>query len=410
MTEQDAEAVVVGAGPAGCVVSYLLARSGVETVLIERQQTLEREFRGYGFRPPIPQLLDDMNLLADVTTLPHETVTRGTVVAYGNSYPVFDYDENDKCVLLMKQPPLLRLLIDRANELDSFTFHSGTTFNAFLHKGDMVAGVTTTTRPSGETVTIHSQVVIGADGRYSTTRETADIDAGIQESGAEVVWFRLPCAAADFTTHIRIEDEGILVYAPLSDRESQYGLLIPKGRYPAIRDRGIDAFCDTVAGIEPALAENVGTHLTSFEECSLLSVRSGLADRWVDDGFLLIGDAAHVASPIGAEGNNLAIQDAVAAHRILTPTLRDGNDPVPKSALQRIARARHPAVEQTIEGQRSQGRGLSRLLSLRERLPDILEPSLLRSGAAVMSLLAQLPNRTQTESQNPSVKRSLFRE
>lgn len=408
MTERSADVVVVGAGPAGCVVSYLLARSGVKTVLVERQRTLEREFRGYGFRPPIPRLFDEMDLLDAVEDLPHETITRGTVVAYGKPYSIFDFD--DRRVLLMKQPPLLRLLIERAREYETFTFHSGTTFEGFLDEDDAVAGITATTRPSGETLEFRSRLVVGADGRFSTTRRAADIDAGTNEAGAEVVWFRLPSAAADFTTHLRIEEEGILVYSPLSEDESQYGLLIPKGRYPAVRDRGIEGFRGTVSGIEPTLAGSVDAHLASFDQCSLLSMRSGLAERWTDDGFLLVGDAAHVASPIGAEGNNLAIQDAVVAHRLLTPSLVRGDGPLPQSVLRRVEQTRRPAVERTIERQRSRGRGLASVLASRDRIPYVLEPTLLRGGAALMSLLARLPNRASTGGDELSVDRTLFAE
>jgi 2-polyprenyl-6-methoxyphenol hydroxylase-like FAD-dependent oxidoreductase len=405
MTEQVADAVVVGAGPAGCVMSYLLAKSGVETVLIERQQTLDRKFRGTGFRPPIPRLLDEMGLRSDLNDLPHETITQGTIVAHGTPYPVFDFE--DDRILLMKQPPLLRLLVERAQEFDSFTFHSGTTFDRFRHEDDTIAGVRATTRPSGETIEIRSRVVIGADGRYSTTRQAAGIDAGIQKTGTEVVWFRLPCAATDFTTHIRIENDGILVYSPLNEHESQYGLLIPRGQYSAIRDRGIERFRETISGIEPALATSVNAHLESFEQCSLLSVESGLAERWADNGFLLIGDAAHVASPIGAEGNNLAIQDAIAAHRTLTPALRHGDGPIAETILQQIEHARRPAVESTIDGQRSRGQGLSRLLTARERIPNVLEPLLVRGGAALISTIAQFSNGT-AETNAPSVEQSLF--
>ncbi|MCO8255206.1 FAD-dependent monooxygenase [Haladaptatus sp. AB618] len=405
-TEQSADVVIVGAGPAGAVLGYLLARSGVETVLIERQRTLDREFRGYGFRPPLPRLFAEMDLLDAIEDLPHEVITQGTVVAYGKSYPVFDFDE--RYVLLLKQPPLLRLLIERAREYDTFTFHSGTTFDGFLREDGSVAGISATSRPSGETLEIRSRLVVGADGRFSSTRKVAGIDSGMNETGIEVVWFRLPCAAADFTTHIRVEDEGVLVYSPLSERESQYGLLIPKGTYPALRDRGIADFRETVSAIEPALDGDIDEHLTSFDACSLLSIRSGLAERWTDDGFLLIGDAAHVASPIGAEGNNLAIQDALAVHRLLTPVLHRGDGPLPERLLRRVEQVRRPAVEETIRAQQSRGDGLSSLLSSRDRIPDALEPTLLRGGAALMSLLARLPSRSSTDENETSVDRTLF--
>jgi 2-polyprenyl-6-methoxyphenol hydroxylase-like FAD-dependent oxidoreductase len=406
VTDYSTDVVVVGGGPAGCILSYLLARSGVETTLVERQQTLDREFRGYGFRPPIPSLLAEMDLRDDIESLPHETISRGTLVAYGRSFPLFEFD--DEQVILMKQPPLLRRVVTRAQEYDTFSFLNSTTVDGFLRDDGTISGVTATTRPSSERLNIQSQLVVGADGRYSTTREAAEIDLQTKETGSEVVWFRLPRAAADLTTHLRIERDGILAYSPLSNHESQYGLLIQEGTYQEIRDRDIESFRRQVAGIEPRLANSIDQHLTSFDQCALLSVQSALAERWVVDGLLLIGDAAHVASPIGAQGNNLAIQDAVIAHRILTPVLKRETASVSTDVLQRVERIRRPAIEEVIERQHSMGEGLTRLLTIHDHLPQSLHAPVLRGGAALVSLATRLSRRTETGAEPPSVDRDLF--
>lgn len=406
LTDYSTDVVIVGGGPAGCILSYLLARSGVETTLVERQQTLAREFRGYGFRPPIPTLLAEMDLRDDIESLPHETISRGTLVAYGRSYPLFEFDDDH--VILMKQPPLLRRVVTRAQEYDTFSYLDSTTVDGFLREDGAISGVTATPRPSGDRLEIQSRLVIGADGRYSTTRQAAEIDVCTKETGSEVVWFRLPRAAADLTTHLRIERDGVLAYSPLSETESQYGLLIQEGEYPEIRDRGIESFRNRVAGIEPRLAESVDQHLTSFDQCALLSVRSALAERWVADGLLLIGDAAHVASPIGAQGNNLAIQDAVTAHQLLTPVLKRETTAISIDVLQRFERIQRPIIEDVIESQQSMGEGLTRLLALHDRVPQILHAPLLRGGAAFVSLTPSVPSRTGNDVDPPSVNRELF--
>src|SRR5207237_3675328 len=69
----------------------------------------------------------------------------------------------------------------------------------------------------------------------------------------------------------------------------------------------------------------VDAHVRALRDLTLLDVFSARAREWTRDGLLLIGDSAHTHSPIGAQGINLALQDAVAAHPVLVEAVRSGS-------------------------------------------------------------------------------------
>ncbi|WP_266076949.1 FAD-dependent monooxygenase [Haladaptatus caseinilyticus] len=357
-TTRDTDVVIVGAGPGGCVLSYLLARSGVDTVLLERHTDLDREFRGYLFQPLVLRLFDQMGVLDDVRLLDHDEVRRPLLTVFGHPYEVVDFSRLPKPYdygILMEQPPLLRLLIDRSNEFENFEFHPATTVTDLLTDGGDVVGVTATDRGHDETLELHSSLVVGADGRYSTVREVAGIDPGLFDSQVELLWFRLPADAVHSAAQGRIESDGIVLYFGLGEEEAQAGWFIQKGAYPEIRERGIDDLRRRIGAVEPTLAR----HLVSFDQCSLLHIEPGLAERWVSDGLLLLGDAAHVASPVGGQGNGLAIQDAVVAHSTIVGALDGADGVIPAARLRRFESIRRPAVEEVVRLQRRGERALS---------------------------------------------------
>jgi 2-polyprenyl-6-methoxyphenol hydroxylase-like FAD-dependent oxidoreductase len=349
------DVVVVGAGPAGCVLSYLLARSGVETLLLERNATLDREFRGFGFQPYVARAFDQLGLLDDVLDLPHERVQRAHASVYGRRYELLDFTDvssEDEFLLLMDQPPLLELLIDRASEFETFTYRPASAVTDLRWEGRQIVGVDAHDRETNADLEIESRLVVGADGRYSTVRKAAGLDAGLLGSELEIVWFKLEDASIDVTTQLRIGESGVLVYAPLSDSVAQCGWPIPKGSYNDLRERGIEAFHRQLVSVDPDLRGTVESQLTDFSECSLLHVEPGLCDRWVDDGMLLLGDAAHVASPFGGQGNSLAIQDAVVAHQTIVTALAETTGVLPVERLERFEEHRYPAVERVLRLQR----------------------------------------------------------
>lgn len=416
----ECDVAVVGAGPAGCVLSYLLGRSGVDTVLFERHGDLSREFRGYLFQPRVLRLFDEMGLLEEILELPHERVRSPTVVAFGRPYEVFDFGRSPPPYdygLLMEQPPLLELLVDRATDFDSVRYRDATPAVDLRRESaaekagsreptdDPVTGAIARDRRADERVRIDSRLVVGADGRYSTVRSAAGIDPGLLESSIELVWFKLPATAVEgvgAAAQGRIERDGVVLYFGLGGGEAQAGWFLERGTYPAVRERGIDRFRERIARVDPSLASDLEKHLADFEECSLLRIEPGLCERWVDDGLLLLGDAAHVASPIGAQGNSLAIADAAVAHATIVSALERSGDgaatnanggatppePIPARDLSRFESTRRPAVREVVRLQRRAERALSVLVRYGDRVP---EPLVVGAGRAAFSLFPRTP-------------------
>jgi len=280
-TEQ-ASVVVVGCGPGGAVLSYLLARSGVSVALLERAATFEREYRGFGWNPGVVRLFDEMDLLEDVLSLAHETVTDGAFSLAGEQMSVLDFDLLETAypyALMMEQPALLERLVERSRAYDGFSFHPATTVTGVRENATgHVCGVDAIDRAIGEEAAFEAPVVVGADGRYSTVRESAGIDAGMFDSPIDLVWFKLPAGAVQVAAQGRLAGNGVVLYF------------------------GLGAFRDRVAAVDPQLGPVLDEHLDGFADTSLLDVAPGIAPTWTDDGLLLLGDAAHTASPIGAQG------------------------------------------------------------------------------------------------------------
>jgi 2-polyprenyl-6-methoxyphenol hydroxylase-like FAD-dependent oxidoreductase len=397
-SEAETTVVIVGAGPGGCLLSYLLARSGIETTLIERHAALDREFRGYLFQPLALDVFEQLGLLESVLELPHERVSRPEVVVYGRPYPTIDFEAlggRHDYALLMEQPPLLELLIERAAEFSTFEYHDRLPARDLLTEGGRVVGVLATDRRTGDAVRLRSRVVVGADGRYSTIRDSAGIDPGRLASKLDLLWFKLPAAAVGEAAQARYDDAGLLLYFGLGGGVAQAGWFIPRGSYADLRERGIEAFRERIASVDPGLDGVLPDALESFEDCSLLRIEPGLSERWVDGGLLLLGDAAHIASPVGGQGNVLAIADAVAAHETIARALSldPGDGPLPACALAHYETRRRPPVERVIEAQRRVERALTALVLHGDRLPRSIRWPALR---ALFSVAPRTPAARRT--------------
>lgn len=384
----DTDVVVVGAGPGGTTLANLLVRSGVDVQLVERQRDLDRTFRGYLFQPFVLRTFDEMDVLDSVLDLEHQVVRRPALNVYGRRIPVWDladYDDRYGYAVLMEQPPLLRLLIEQADGHEHFVYRDATTVQDLLVEDGRVVGVTGTDRDANEEFELRARLVVGADGRYSTVREAVDIDAGLLDSSIELIWFKLPDRTIAEDGLARLNDGGVLGYFGIGGGESQLGHFVEKDGYTRLRSAGIDAFYDRVTAIDPSLDGVLQDHVTDFGDTSLLRIEPGVADRWLDDGVLLLGDAAHVASPVGGQGNGLAIADAVVAHPVICEALDATDGTLTGATLRRYERARRPTVERILRFQRRGERALSAFVRYHDRLPGIATKQLLRGFVTLVT-------------------------
>ncbi|WP_129308659.1 FAD-dependent monooxygenase [Streptomyces sp. L2] len=327
----DTDVCVVGGGPAGLVLALLLLKSGVRVTLVERSRAHHREFRGEILQPGAMRLLDELGVLAGARARGcHEhdrfRLVEGERVLLDIDYRTLPapYDH----LLSIPQPHLLDELVLHCAKFDAFTHLEGHRASALLHgPGGEITGVCAD-GPEGRRE-IRAHVTVAADGRFSKLRRLAGIEAGRSDVfDLDVLWFKLSVPdSAPGRRDVRVFRHGaspVLAYDSYPDKV-QIGWTLPHGGYADLAGRGVEHLKDQLAAAAPPYAELIREQITSFKDVSLLDVFSGRADRWAVDGLVCIGDAAHTHSPIGAQGINLAVQDAVALHPLLITALAEGD-------------------------------------------------------------------------------------
>jgi 2-polyprenyl-6-methoxyphenol hydroxylase-like FAD-dependent oxidoreductase len=320
-----ARCCIAGGGPAGMMLGYLLARAGVDVVVLEKHADFLRDFRGDTVHPSTLELMFELGLLDEFLKRPHQEVGVLIGIVGGTTVPIADFSHvptHCKFIALMPQWDFLTFLAENARRYPAFRLLMQAEVTELIDAGDGIAGVRAST-PDGP-IEIRADLVVGADGRHSTVRARAGL--AVHDLGApiDVLWMRLPKHPGDIGGAAlgRFDAGRILVTLDRGDYW-QCASVIPKGGYDALRARGLQALRDDVAAVAPDLADRVGA-LQSWDDVKLLTVTVDRLTEWYRQGLLCIGDAAHAMSPVGGVGINLAVQDAVAAANILAEPLRAG--------------------------------------------------------------------------------------
>ncbi|MGH8900128.1 MAG: FAD-dependent oxidoreductase [Egibacteraceae bacterium] len=315
---------IVGSGPAGAMLGLLLARAGIPVVLLEAHDDFDREFRGDTLYPSAMEILDDLGLAERVLALPHEKVPQFTVSTERGVVPVADFSRLRSpfpFITMVRQDRFLELVTTEAARNPNFTLVMGAHVRELVITGGVVRGVRYHDREGSHEV--RALLTVGTDGRSSTTRRLAGLEPVGTSPPMDVLWFRLPHQPGDpKQTGSRLVGGRVLVVFSRGDYW-QIGYLFPKGGYRQLRAGGLDALRASIAQAAPDFADRMDT-LRSWKDVSLLSMESNRLPRWYRPGLLLIGDAAHVMSPVGGPGINYAMQDAVTAANLLEAPLRAG--------------------------------------------------------------------------------------
>jgi 2-polyprenyl-6-methoxyphenol hydroxylase-like FAD-dependent oxidoreductase len=329
---------VTGGGPAGVMLGYLLARAGVEVLVLEKHPDFFRDFRGDTVHPSTLEVMDELGLLEDFLKLPHQRVTSAEGRVGDFNFRAADFSHlpaRCKFIALMPQWDFLNFLSGRAKRFPEFHLRMQHEGVSLIRDGDRIAGVEARS-PEGP-LRIEADLVVGCDGRHSTIRQAAGLR--VQEFGVpiDVLWFRIsrrPDDPEQFAGNINYGKALILI-----DRGDyfQCGLIIPKGSFEQVKSAGLEAFRQTIARIAPYVADRAG-EIDSWDRLKLLTVQINRLLKWHLPGLLCIGDAAHAMSPAGGVGINLAIQDAVASANLLADALRDGR--VTEKLLAQLQRRR----------------------------------------------------------------------
>jgi 2-polyprenyl-6-methoxyphenol hydroxylase-like FAD-dependent oxidoreductase len=365
MTERAA-CCIAGGGPAGMMLGLLLARDGVDVMVLEKHDDFLRDFRGDTIHPSTLEILHELGMLDDFLKLPHQKVESLTAQVGDASLRIADFTHlPTRCgyIAFMPQWDFLAFLAERASRFATFRLCMATAVTGILEEAGRVTGVRADGRDGP--LDIRAKLVVAADGRHSVVRGKAGLE--VQNFGApmDVLWFRLPRRPGDPPqTMGRFEAGRIFILINRGDYW-QSGYVIAKGTLERMREAGIEAFRQGVATVAPFARDRVAA--LGWDDVKLLTVRVDRLRRWHRPGLLCIGDAAHAMSPVGGVGINLAIADAVAAANVLATPLRDGH--VAEHHLQAVQRRRMLAtrVIQRIQTM-AQARVIARVLGSTARL------------------------------------------
>jgi 2-polyprenyl-6-methoxyphenol hydroxylase-like FAD-dependent oxidoreductase len=348
------------------MLGLLLARQGVDVLVLEKHGDFLRDFRGDTVHPSTLRLLDELGLAAEFLELPHQEVTKLGVTTDQGTFVLADFARLSgkfRFLALVPQWDLLDFLADRARRYPGFDLRMDAEVIGLLRSDGVVRGVRYRT-PEGEEKEIRARVTVAADGRNSRLRDEAGMR--LREFGApmDVLWFRLPKlpdgSGPAFGAAGRVTRGRLLILLDRGDYW-QCACLVPKGGYGDVRATGIGAFRAGLAPLLPTMGAAL-EQLRDWADVRVLTVRVDRLTRWHVPGLLFIGDAAHAMSPIGGVGINLAVQDAVAAARRLAGPLLDG--PFTTRTLARVRRRRLLPTLVTQQLQRQiQSRFLSRVLA-----------------------------------------------
>ena len=315
---------IAGGGPAGMMLGLLLARAGVDVVVLEKHADFLRDFRGDTIHPSTLEVMHELGLLERLLNLPHQKATRINGQFGDLALTVADFSSLStycRFVAFMPQWDFLNLLAEEAARYSTFQLRRQADVTDLIEETGSVVGIRANT-PDGP-LEVRADLVVGADGRHSVVRAKAGLS--IEEFGApmDVLWFRLSRRASDPGDPIGRFDAGRIFIMLNRADYWQCGFVIPKGSRDQLQGRGLPAFRDVVAQLAPFMADRVG-ELHDWEPIKLLTVQVDRLRQWYRPGLLCIGDAAHAMSPVGGVGINLAIQDAVATANLLTAPLRAG--------------------------------------------------------------------------------------
>lgn len=336
---------IIGGGPAGIMLGFLLAREGVQVTVLEKHQDFFRDFRGDTIHPSTLELLHELGLFDKLLEIRHSKISKlsGVVGDYRVTMADFSHlPTQAKYIAMMPQWDFLNFMAAEAAKFPSFTLHMGWEATGLIESNGVITGVVART-PEG-TIEIPAALTVGCDGRRALSRQAAHLPLVEHGVPIDVLWMRLPRHETDPENGLGYVNYGRLIGLLNRIDYFQVACLIAKGSFTEMQQAGLPAFQQSLVRIVPFLADRVH-EIDSWDKVKLLTVQVNRLTQWSSPGLLCIGDAAHAMSPVGGIGINIALQDAVAAANILAEPLRSNSLTV--HHLKWVQQYREKAVRRT---------------------------------------------------------------
>ncbi len=328
---------IVGGGPAGMMLGYLLGRAGVDTIVLEKHGDFFRDFRGDTVHPSTLQMIDELGLIDDFLKIKHDRIQKLDGLFGGTPIRVADLSRSGAkypFIAFMPQWDFLNFLREKGQRYSHLKVMMNAEARELVWSGERVVGVQAMT-PQGLTE-IRADLVVACDGRHSIVRPAAKLEIEEIAAPMDVLWFRVTKSGETDNMFVRLEPGKMMVTIDRGDYW-QCAYVIAKGRHDAIKAGGLEAFRSEVARLAPVLSAHMDD-VKSWDDVKLLTVAINRLKRWHRAGLLCIGDAAHAMSPVGGVGVNIAVQDAVATANLLAAKLAKG--PVSEDDLAAVQKRR----------------------------------------------------------------------
>ncbi len=343
MRSEHVDVCVVGGGPGGMMAGLLLARCGLRVTVLEKHADFLHDFRGDTVHPSTLRAMEELGILTDFLRIPHVEAPAITMETARGPVEFTDFSRlpgKYPYMAFMPQWDVLDFLAGTARAYPGFELRQRTRVTEPLWADDVVTGVVAVD-DQGD-LEIRARLVIAADGRNSTLRETTGMAVKSSRAPMDALWFRLSRNEGEVLPTVRL-GKGFLVGCINRGEYWQIAYMIPKGEYPRIKERGTARFHADVAAVHACFADRLAAEIRDWDDVHLLDVKVDRLRRWYRPGLIFIGDAAHAMSPAGGVGINLAVQDAIAAARLLAPSLVGGGVPTVRE-LRRVQRRRAPVM------------------------------------------------------------------
>ncbi|AFZ15510.1 monooxygenase FAD-binding protein (plasmid) [Crinalium epipsammum PCC 9333] len=342
---QETSCCIVGGGPTGIVLALILARQGIQVTLLEAHKTFERDFRGDLIQAGAMEIMDELGLTEQLLAqVPHSKTSQMEFSLCGQTVSFANFSKlktRHPYITIIPQVKLIEFLTESAKRYPNFQLIAGANVQQLIEKNGIITGVRY--RRSGGWHEVRSQLTVAADGRFSPVRKLAGMELIETAAPMDLLWFRLPRHSNEPEgLRVRYGSKRVLVTYNTSDGNWQIAAVIPKGNYRQMQTEGIEALQQSIVEVVPEFGDRVH-HLKDWKQTSLLSVQMGRLSQWYRPGLLLLGDAAHVMSPLGGVGITYAIQDAVTAANVLSEPLKRGE--VELNHLAAVQRQREFAIK-----------------------------------------------------------------
>ncbi|MCB9795566.1 MAG: FAD-dependent monooxygenase [Alphaproteobacteria bacterium] len=350
------DALILGAGPAGGALGYLLASRGLRVTVVEKAQDFNRQFRGEGLQPSGMSCLAQMGLSEAFEQVPKRQASRMRFFHGGRETELAVADTGTRMV---HQPAMLDMFAAQSEAFEGFTLVRGAPFQELLWEGERVVGARV--KVDGAPQELRARLVVACDGRGSRARRQAELPSTSLDQRFDILW--LKADLGDFLPDTRTiwwemaGDHAVLVY-PSPTGVHQLGVILGKGEAREIPPA--QRLDQVISWVSPRLREALEAARQGVEGPALLKVVCERLERWSRPGLLLLGDAAHPMSPVGGQGINMALRDAIVAANHLVPPLREGAAPEAlDAAAAAVAEERLPDIIGIQDMQTRAGRKLA---------------------------------------------------